>query len=96
MYYGADIPGSLTDDDVRGLNMNRIDKGNLLWELKEQLQGSDGSSKPPKKRKKTDFYPGIFSPMLYWGMFASTFCPHTEDLEAYSVNFNHTGAPKIW
>jgi len=39
---------------------------------------------------------GITIPMMYVGMLFSTFCWHVEDDYLYSINFLHTGAPKLW
>lgn len=40
--------------------------------------------------------PGVTSPYLYLGMWASCFATHTEDMNLLSVNYLHAGAPKIW
>jgi hypothetical protein len=40
--------------------------------------------------------PGVTSPYLYAGMWASVFCAHTEDMNLLSINYLHAGAPKIW
>ncbi|KAF0700704.1 Aste57867_8758 [Aphanomyces stellatus] len=40
--------------------------------------------------------PGITQAMLYFGMWSAIFAMHTEDMELYSINFLHTGKPKIW
>ena len=40
--------------------------------------------------------PGVTTPYLYAGMWASAFCAHTEDMNLLSINFLHAGAPKIW
>lgn len=40
--------------------------------------------------------PGVTSPYLYFGMWGSVFCAHTEDMNLLSVNYLHAGAPKIW
>jgi len=40
--------------------------------------------------------PGVTSPMTYFGMWKSFFAWHKEDIDLYSVNYLHFGAPKMW
>eukprot|EP01126_Amoeba_proteus_P041963 TRINITY_DN4537_c0_g1_i11.p1 TRINITY_DN4537_c0_g1~~TRINITY_DN4537_c0_g1_i11.p1 ORF type:complete len:560 (-),score=88.72 TRINITY_DN4537_c0_g1_i11:471-2150(-) len=39
---------------------------------------------------------GVTRPMMYVGMLFSSFCWHTEDNYLYSINYMHTGEPKLW
>jgi len=39
---------------------------------------------------------GVTRPMIYVGMLFSSFCWHTEDNYLYSINYLHTGKPKLW
>ena len=47
-------------------------------------------------KKKGITLAGVNSSYLYFGMWRSLFAWHTEDLDLYSVNYLHYGAPKFW
>ncbi|XP_060532852.1 uncharacterized protein LOC132705908 [Cylas formicarius] len=77
--YGADVSGSLTDDDVDEWNINRL--GTILDYVNEDYGIS---------------IEGVNTAYLYFGMWKTTFAWHTEDMDLYSINFLHFGAPKTW
>jgi hypothetical protein len=73
--YGADMPGSLFDDQTECWNVAKLP--NLLDAL--------GTS-----------VPGVNTAYLYLGMWKATFAWHLEDVDLYSINYIHFGAPKQW
>ncbi|CAG5121108.1 unnamed protein product [Candidula unifasciata] len=77
--YGADITGSLTDDDQDHWNINRL--GTILDHVKNDLG---------------ILIEGVCTAYLYFGMWKTTFAWHTEDMDLYSINYLHFGAPKSW
>ncbi|KAL3271068.1 hypothetical protein HHI36_021567 [Cryptolaemus montrouzieri] len=77
--YGADVSGSLTDEDVNEWNINRL--GTILDFVNEDYGIS---------------IEGVNTAYLYFGMWKTTFAWHTEDMDLYSINYLHFGAPKTW
>jgi jumonji domain-containing protein 2 len=67
--YGADMEGSLfdEDDDCHGFNIAKLQSCLQLLLLDQDDPESGG-------------IPGVTTPYLYFGMFASVFCAHTEDM----------------
>ena len=73
--YGADMPGSLFDNDTKIWNV--ADLPNVLDLLDQKV-------------------PGVNTAYLYLGMWKATFAWHLEDVDLYSINYIHFGAPKQW
>jgi len=73
--YGADMPGSLFDDDTKEWNVAKLP--NLLDLLGQPI-------------------PGVNTTYLYLGMWRATYAWHLEDVDLYSINYIHFGAPKQW
>ena len=79
--YGADVPGSLWDTDAPGPGWSVRHLDTLL---RRQVKSAGHA------------LPGVTEPYLYFGTYRSLFAWHTEDMDLYSVNYLHTGAPKVW
>ncbi|KAL4915125.1 hypothetical protein BDW62DRAFT_133069 [Aspergillus aurantiobrunneus] len=73
--YGADMPGSLFDEDTTAWNVAKLP--NLLDVIGQKV-------------------PGVNTAYLYLGMWKATFAWHLEDVDLYSINYIHFGAPKQW
>ena len=77
--YGADVPGTLFDDDFEPFNLTRLNT------ILDNIQDDYGVT-----------IQGVNTTYLYFGMWKSSFCWHTEDVDLYSINYLHTGQPKSW
>lgn len=77
--YGADVPGTLYDDDCDEFNLTRLNT------ILDNIQDDYGVT-----------IQGVNTTYLYFGMWKSSFCWHTEDMDLYSINYLHTGQPKSW
>jgi hypothetical protein len=73
--YGADVLGTLFDENTEHWNLNKLPS--LLDVLGSKV-------------------PGVNTAYLYLGMWKATFAWHLEDVDLYSINYLHFGAPKQW
>jgi len=82
--YGADMDGTLfSKNDNCEWNLSKLKSCLQLLLIDQQDDKNDG-------------IPGVTTPYLYFGMWASVFCAHTEDMNLLSINYLHAGAPKVW
>lgn len=77
--YGADVSGTLYDDDVEEFNLTR------LKTILDDIRDDYGVT-----------IQGVNTAYLYFGMWKTSFCWHTEDMDLYSINYLHHGQPKSW
>lgn len=85
--YGADMEGTLFKDAFAcGWNVDRLES--CLCLLRADAQEGD--------RDEVFHLPGVTSAYLYFGMWASAFAAHTEDMNLLSINYLHAGSPKYW
>lgn len=77
--YGADVPGSLYDEDVEEFNLTKL---NTILDIISSDYGVT--------------IEGVNTAYLYFGMWKTAFSWHTEDMDLYSINYLHAGAPKSW
>ncbi|KAL7287618.1 hypothetical protein TKK_0018264 [Trichogramma kaykai] len=77
--YGADVSGTITDDDCKYFNIAKL--GTILDIVEQDYQTK---------------IEGVNTAYLYFGMYRSMFPWHTEDMDLYSINYIHFGAPKTW
>ena len=54
------------------------------------------SGLPPGALDREEGVPGFSTPMLYIAMVCAAFAIHKEDSNAFSINYCHAGAEKIW
>eukprot|EP00300_Choanocystis_sp_HF-7_P019006 c20205_g1_i3.p1 GENE.c20205_g1_i3~~c20205_g1_i3.p1 ORF type:complete len:217 (-),score=35.24 c20205_g1_i3:1393-2043(-) len=97
--YGTDVPGSLTNQATKRIRQSQkrgedtgvspvlcvddiLDFNRLPSLLRRGLGGQDLA--------------GVTTAYLYFGTWLSSFAWHAEDMNLYSINFHHYGAPKIW
>lgn len=77
--YGADVNGSLYDDDVEEFNLTKLNT------ILDNINHDYGVT-----------IDGVNTAYLYFGMWKTSFCWHTEDQDLYSINYLHFGEPKSW
>lgn len=94
--YGADMPGSLFSDHTGQKAPGKLYKGvkgmegPIPWDV-SNLPSALSRLIPRGKKIQ-----GVNTPYLYLGMWRATFAWHVEDMDLYSINYIHWGAPKHW
>ena len=84
--YGADMTGTLfANSPASGWNVDNLDTCLQLLAADHREEDASGPA-----------VPGVTSAYLYFGMWASTFAAHKEDVDLLSINTLHAGSPKYW
>jgi hypothetical protein len=92
---GPTMPPALYGADMEGTLFNDVDMDGLGWKI-SQLSSCLNLLLSDQPDDHEGGIPGVTTPYLYFGMWASVFCAHTEDMNLLSINYLHAGAPKIW
>lgn len=74
-----------------GLSGSFMDEANNIWNLNRL-----GTILDYVKEDYGIELGGINTTYLYFGMWKTAFAWHTEDMDLYSINYLHFGAPKTW
>ncbi|KAG8816801.1 hypothetical protein FRC18_000813 [Serendipita sp. 400] len=94
--YGADLPGSLFCDISRPEQPGKLYRGIKGMEGPIPWDVSRLPSALTRLLPRGMKLPGVNTPYLYFGMWRATFAWHVEDMDLYSINYIHWGAPKHW
>ena len=98
-WYGADTQGMYARSNPRSFNIgnNHCSSGSLYtdkttsWNV-AHLPSTLSRILPASNKG----LPGVNTPYLYFGMWRATFAWHVEDMDLFSINYIHFGAPKFW
>lgn len=97
-WYGADMQGSCPSNGLRGLVIDLTPSaGSLFTDETTSWNVAHLPSALSRLLPSSDKgLPGVNTPYLYFGMWRATFAWHVEDMDLFSINYIHFGAPKFW
>ena len=94
-WYGADTQGMLQCQDSVAWLIYKI--GSLFTDETTAWNVAHLPSTLSRLLPSSDQgLPGVNTPYLYFGMWRATFSWHVEDMDLFSINYIHFGAPKFW
>ncbi|XP_065345210.1 probable lysine-specific demethylase 4B [Cloeon dipterum] len=91
---GENISGeNISGERFYGADVNGslMDENLEVWNIKKLGSILENVSKAEKFSIE-----GVNTPYLYFGSWKTTFAWHVEDMDLYSINYLHYGAPKTW
>ena len=91
------MEASVSDEDLEHWNLRNLNT--ILHEtLTEDIAGVNTRMRflDVLRLYLVILYLFYFTAYLYFGMWKSDFAWHTEDMDLYSINYVHMGAPKFW
>jgi hypothetical protein len=94
-WYGADGEGSLCSELLL-LFSAHLSPGSLFTDQTTSWNVANLDSAMTRLLPQGQRIPGVNTPYLYWGMWRATFAWHVEDMDLFSINYIHFGAPKFW
>jgi jumonji domain-containing protein 2 len=97
--YGADVAGTITDDDVNVSRKNgetNCSPSFIPFTFQEWNINRLGSILDMVNDDYKVKIDGVNTAYLYFGMWKTTFAWHTEDMDLYSINYLHHGEAKFW
>ena len=97
----SDICSQIEGEYWRGLNngiapMYGADQEGTLFTPRTKNWNVGSLDNILTRMKLSTQLPGVTTPYLYLGMWRATFAWHVEDMDLYSINYIHFGAPKQW
>lgn len=95
--YGADLLGSkFSMTSLFFFFLTSINLNSIIALFNESVTSWNPNTLDNTLNKLGVVVPGVNSPYLYYGMWKATFPWHVEDMDLYSINYIHFGAPKQW
>ncbi|KAG6833173.1 hypothetical protein H0H87_010561 [Tephrocybe sp. NHM501043] len=95
-WYGADTAGQWKRVLVLNVIVNSVDLGTLFTDETTSWNVGKLPSALSRLLPANQSLPGVNTPYLYYGMWRATFAWHVEDMDLFSINYIHFGAPKFW
>ena len=90
------FPRSVVGLIIEGLSLTAAVVGSLFTDATTSWNVAHLPSTLSRLLPSDQGLPGVNTPYLYFGMWRATFAWHVEDMDLFSINYIHFGAPKFW